>query len=52
MNLHRGIATGIALASLMSLPAMTGGDKIAFPENYDRGVLYAIVATVAAAPSC
>ena len=52
MNLHRGIATGIALASLMSLPAMAGGDKIAVPENYDRGARYAIVATVAAAPSC
>lgn len=33
----------IALTVFASLPALAGGDKIAFPENYDKGVLYGIV---------
>jgi amicyanin len=34
---------GIALAVAFALPAHAGGDKVAFPANYDKGVLYATV---------
>ena len=36
------IGTGAALA-LTALAAQAGGDKVAFPANYDKGVLYATV---------
>lgn len=32
-----------AAALLLSSAAMAGGDKVAFPEGYDKGVLYGIV---------
>ena len=33
----------IAFASLVSCPALAGADKVAFPENWDKGVLYGTV---------
>ncbi len=34
-----GSASGLALG----LSAFAGGDKVAFPENYDKGLLYSVV---------
>src|ERR1700704_455497 len=31
---------GIATASVCALQVQAGGDKIAFPESYDKGVMY------------
>ncbi len=31
---------GIATASVFAVQVQAGGDKIAFPENYDKGVMY------------
>jgi amicyanin len=31
------------LAAAVAAPALAGGDKVAFPANYDKGVLYATV---------
>ena len=33
----------VAFASLVSIPVLAGPDKIAFPENWDKGVLYGTV---------
>jgi amicyanin len=40
-NLKRALPIGMAIA--FALPAVAGGDKVAFPANYDKGVLYATV---------
>ena len=34
------VALGIAAASVVALQVRAGGDKVAFPENYDKGVMY------------
>ena len=43
MKPWRAATCVIALTVFASLPALAGGDKIAFPENDDKGVLYGIV---------
>jgi hypothetical protein len=44
---HFKLATAVALGSvsgaLIGYSALAGGDKVAFPENFDKGTLYAIV---------
>lgn len=37
------IALGSASGALLGVAAMAGGDKVAFPEDYDKGTLYATV---------
>ena len=33
-------ALGLAAASVIALQVRAGGDKIAFPEGFDKGVMY------------
>ena len=33
-------ALGLVTASVVALQVQAGGDKIAFPDNYDKGVMY------------
>jgi plastocyanin len=33
----------IAAATFLTLPASAGGDKVAFPEGFEKGVLYGVV---------
>src|SRR5439155_14042156 len=42
-RLAAAIALGSASGALIGYSALAGGDKIAFPENFDKGTLYAIV---------
>ncbi len=43
MKKTRPFALPAALAAAFALPALAGGDKVAFPAGYDQGVLYATV---------
>lgn len=47
MNLGKSIAASAAIAcasaALMAVVAWAGGDNVAFPENYAKGVLYTTV---------
>ena len=36
-------ALGIVAASVLAVQVRAGGDKVAFPENYDKGTLYTTV---------
>lgn len=36
-------ALGSAAGVVLVLSALAGGDKVVFPENYDKGVMYSIV---------
>ena len=40
-----GLSAAVAAAALTGFAAQTraGGDKVAFPANYDKGVLYTTV---------
>jgi len=44
MKLYRTVALAVALAgaatAMIAVGARAGGDKIAFPANYDKGVMY------------
>ena len=41
---RRFISLGLtSLAAIAALPAYAGADKVAFPENWDKGVLYGTV---------
>ncbi len=37
------LALGSASGALLGYSALAGGDKVAFPENFDKGTLYAQV---------
>ena len=43
MKLSKSVALACALATLVTVVARAGGDKVAFPQNYDKGVLYTTV---------
>jgi len=43
MNVRRAATSVFVLAALASLPAFAGGDKVAFPDGFEKGVLYGIV---------
>ena len=43
MKVCRAALSSFALATLVSIPAFAGADKIVFPENWDKGVLYGTV---------
>ena len=42
-RIHRFAAPVGALLAAVTLPAIAGGEKVAFPAGYDKGVLYATV---------
>jgi plastocyanin len=42
-KLSTAVALGSASGALLGYSAIAGGDKVAFPENYDKGIRYAIV---------
>jgi hypothetical protein len=43
VSLAAAIALGSASGALIGYSALAGGDKVAFPENFDKGTLYATV---------
>jgi hypothetical protein len=45
VRLVAAVALGSASGALIGYSALAGGDKVAFPENFDKGTLYATVAT-------
>lgn len=42
-RLATAVALGSASGALLGYSAIAGGDKVVFPENYDKGTLYATV---------
>ena len=42
-KLATAIALGSASGALIGYSALAGGDKVAFPEGYEKGTLYAVV---------
>src|SRR4029453_12149684 len=42
-SLAAAVALGSASGALIGYSALAGGDKVAFPENFDNGTLYATV---------
>ena len=43
VRLVAAVALGSASGALIGYSALAGGDKVAFPENFDKGTLYATV---------
>jgi hypothetical protein len=43
VSLAAAIVLGSASGALIGYSALAGGDKVAFPENFDKGTLYATV---------
>ena len=43
VSLAAAVALGSASGALIGYAALAGGDKVAFPENFDKGTLYATV---------
>ena len=43
VRLAAAVVLGSAAGALIGYSARAGGDKIAFPENFDKGTLYATV---------
>ena len=43
VSLAVAIALGSASGAFIGYSAFAGGDKVAFPENFDKGTLYAVV---------
>ena len=43
VRLLAAVALGSASGALIGYSALAGGDKVAFPENFDKGTLYATV---------
>ena len=43
VNLAAAIALGSASGALIGYSALAGGHKVAFPENFEKGTLYATV---------
>ena len=43
VSLAAAVALGSASGALIGYSALAGGDKVAFPENFDKGTLYATV---------
>jgi hypothetical protein len=43
VRLVAAVALGSASGALIGYSALAGGDKVAFPENFDNGPLYATV---------
>jgi hypothetical protein len=43
VRLVAAVALGSVSGALIGYSALAGGDKVAFPENFDKGTLYATV---------
>ncbi len=43
LKVTAAVVLGSASGALLGYSALAGGDKVAFPENFDKGTLYAIV---------
>ena len=43
VGLAAAVVLGSASGALIGYSALAGGDKVAFPENFDKGTLYATV---------
>src|ERR1700754_3914721 len=43
VKLAAAIALGSASGALIGYSALAGGDKVAFPEGFEKGTLYAVV---------
>ena len=43
LKVAAAVALGSASGALVGYSALAGGDKIAFPDNYDKGTLYSVL---------
>jgi plastocyanin len=43
LKLAAAVALGSTAGAMIGYSALAGGDKVAFPENFDKGTLYAVV---------